>query len=359
MMVGKRALVTGASGFIGKNLVRRLVDDEYVVTCLVRPTSDTRELQRLGCRLVVGDLQNNTDDLATSVARQDFVFHLAAMTKALSCQELVDANVRGIDRLLAICTSQQESPVFVFVSSLAAVGPSHPSRPHTETDPCRPVSNYGLSKREAEMTAQRYSNQVPISIVRPPIVLGPGDHEGLALFKSIQDFGIHLHPGWRGHQYSVLHVDDLVDAMMRIADAGERIDGTDSGHGVYFATTQSEVNYRYLGRLIANAVGRAWMLPLPLFQFELWPTGAYNSLMAQIFRKPRYLDLDKIREIMAGAWTCSDQKIRRELGYRPSHSLQERLQQTADWYRQHGWLKSSGKPARNRDSQADTEISIT
>ena len=80
-MKGKRVLVTGGSGFIGLNLVKRLISDGESVTCLVRETTDLTELRKLDCRLVTSDLLQPGPALVSAVQGQDVVYHLAARTK--------------------------------------------------------------------------------------------------------------------------------------------------------------------------------------------------------------------------------------------------------------------------------------
>jgi len=86
----------------------------------------------------------------------------------------------------------------------------------TEADPLSPVSHYGHSKRAGERAAARYADRVPITVVRPSIVLGEADVLGLPLFRSIARWGVHAVPGFRRPRFSLIHADDL----RRIADVG-------------------------------------------------------------------------------------------------------------------------------------------
>ena len=342
---GNRILVTGATGFIGRNLVENLVEHGADVTCLVRKNSDVSELEDWNCRLVTADMSDSAIDFEPIVARQDVVFHLAATTKVLSKSQYFETNVKGFDNFLAACQKSESAPTVVFVSSLAAVGPSSLSNPHSETEVCRPVSNYGESKAEAEQVARSYADRVPVSIVRPPIVLGPRDRTGLEMFSSIAKFGIHIVPGFRDQEVSVIHVDDLVTALRRVAERGSRLSSEDPAQGVYFAAAKERPTYRELGNLIGDALGKQRVVKIPVPRFAVKSLAGINSLIASITGKSQYLNFDKAREICAGSWSCSNQKICEELEFAPAFPLNTRLQQIVKWYRRHEWLPSQGSEA--------------
>ena len=184
-----KTLVTGASGFIGTHLVRALVEKGHAVTCLVRQRSVVKPLEALGTRLCAGDV-TDANSLTSAVNGQDVVFHLAGRTRALNAHEFHAVNEGGTRAVAQACAAQTPPPVLVIVSSLAAAGPSTLDRPHVETDPSAPVSHYGRSKRAGELAAAAMAHRIPVTVVRPPIVIGPGDRLGLPLFASVARFGV-------------------------------------------------------------------------------------------------------------------------------------------------------------------------
>ncbi len=337
-MSTQKILVTGASGFIGSHLVKRLLARGDEPVCLVRHTSNVSELNKQNCSIVSVELSENSADLQSALDGVDAVIHLAAATHAVRSRDMIKCNSSILENLLTAVASRSTPPNIVVVSSLAAVGPSTGSRPRQETDALKPVSNYGRSKAASELVAMKFSSSVPISIVRPPIVLGGGDRHGLNMFKPIDQFGWHLVPGFQDYNFSVIHVEDLVNALIEVAERGQRLTAESLSRGIYFCAADETVTYAGLGRLIGQAMGRERTRILRVALPCLWCLGAFNELFGRVSSRPQFLNLDKYREAKAGSWTCANQKIYHELGIQPAHSLLERLKQTVDGYRQRGWL---------------------
>jgi nucleoside-diphosphate-sugar epimerase len=333
------ALVTGATGFIGHHLVQRLSASGTTVSCLVRPTSDLSRIEPYAPRFVSGDVTNR-ECLRQALDGVDVVYHLAGVTKSLSSKRLHEVNEQGTRNVAAACADCAVSPVLVIASSLAAAGPAGEGKPRAESDVPHPVSAYGRSKRAGELAAHEFAGQIPTTIVRPPIVLGEGDQDGFKMFRPIARFGVHAVPSFTDHQFSTIHAEDLANALTTAAASGNRLTTCpDDEQGIYFAAADEVLSYADLGRLIGEVLGvrRVFVVrtPLPM----VWMTAGANELFSQILRRPHILNWDKAREAAAGSWACSNRKLRLETGFAPAKSLRERLQQTAQWYKQQGWLK--------------------
>ncbi|OHB77163.1 MAG: hypothetical protein A2W31_14765 [Planctomycetes bacterium RBG_16_64_10] len=343
-----RALVTGASGFIGWHLAAALSRRGDQVRCLVRRTSRVDRLEALGVELVTADVRVG-HDLQSAVREVDVVYHLAGLTRGLSLDELLAVNEAGVENVARACARQARVPVLVVISSLAAAGPSPVDCPRTKREPPAPVSNYGRSKLAGERAAARWAREVPTTIVRPPIVFGQGDRDGFLMFRMIARRGVHLVPAMGMARVSVIHAEDLATALLLVADRGARLAGgpanpTAADRGIYFVADPDHLTYVDLGRLIGHAVGRPDVrvlhVPQPLVQLAALATEA----VVQLRRKPSLLGLDKFRDAIAGSWTCDCQRIRSTLGFAPAYPLAQRLQETADWYRREGWLPAPQSP---------------
>lgn len=332
-----KALVTGATGFIGLHLCRHLRDEGWDVEALARPTSQTEPLQRLGIQVTTCDI-TMSQAMMPSVETADQVFHLAGLTKALRRDQLYAANEAGVRGILDACARKSNPPKVMLISSLAAAGPWH-GRPRVESDPPAPVSNYGLSKRAGEIVAESYATRVPITVVRPPIVFGEGDRSTLAMFKAVYWTWTHAIPGLVPQKFSLIHVHDLV-RFIQAASRGETLPAGPSGTGIgyYFADSGEHLSYGQLGSWIGQSLGRPITVPLPIPRPLVWVVGGLTEIMGQLRGTPNPMNLDKAREATAGSWWCSAAKAENQFQLRVTMSLLERLRQTAAWYREQRWL---------------------
>ena len=122
--IPQSVLVTGANGFIGQHLVRRLIERGCRVTCLVRATSHIDELRSVGAQMVTGDVTERTSiEQALTISRAGIVFHLAGLVRALRTDDFVRVNTGGTESVAAACACLNNPPRLVVVSSLAAAGP--------------------------------------------------------------------------------------------------------------------------------------------------------------------------------------------------------------------------------------------
>jgi nucleoside-diphosphate-sugar epimerase len=342
-----KVLVTGATGFIGQHLARALIERGDEVTALKRKSSRVEALEQLGVKLVEGDV-TDAESLRAAVAGADVLFHLAGLTTAFNLAAFLKVNEQGTRNVMEACAARTNPPVVVHVSSIAAAGPSRPGKPHTEDGPSAPVSNYGRSKRAGEIAAQAFADRLPLTIVRPPIIFGPGDRAVLEIFKPIRRFGIHLVPGYRRNLFSLLYVADLVSGLLVAADGGHRVcsdrihavaDGENNeNQGYYYLAHDEPPSYADLGRLIGRALGRRRTLCIPTLMPIVWLTAATSDLVGRMRGRPAVFNLDKAREAAAGSWSCSAERAKRELGWSCAADLPARLKETADWYRRERWL---------------------
>jgi nucleoside-diphosphate-sugar epimerase len=334
--------VTGGAGFIGKRLVERMLGLGHEVTCLVRNNPRKEALEKLGATLVPGDV-TAPESLPKAVAGAEVVFHLAGVTKAFSRQEFFRVNVDGSRNVAQACAAQPNPPVLVQVSSLAAAGPAPAERPSREADSPCPVSRYGESKCKAEEAVLESAAKAPITIVRPPIVFGPGDRDALEWYRSVTK-GVHIVPSLTERRYSLIHVDDLVTGLWLAATRGSRAVGKAvtpeaSNRGCYYIASGEMPTYAELGRLVAESLQRHGVRVVRVPELVGWAVAAISETAARLRQKPAILNLDKLREATAGSWICDASRARSELGFEPGATLQQRLAETGRWYREAGWLR--------------------
>ncbi len=325
-----RALVTGATGFIGRYLVRALAARGVAVRALVRPTSDTAGLE---AEPRVGDI-GRPETLAAAARGVDVIYHLASLLKVPWKAEFRTVNVDGTAHVAR--AAADAGARLVLVSSLAAAGPITGERPRRPTDPPTPVSRYGRVKRAAEQAAVAAGGRV--AIVRPPMVFGAGDRGALPLFRGAAR-GWHVAPTRRPARIGLVHAADLAEALIAIAERGDPVPpGADGGcgAGVYQVACAESPTYAELGRRIGDAAGRTVRvvtLPAPITGVA----AALGELVGRLRDRPTVLNRDKYREAIGGDWWCTTDAVT-ALGWRPAAPLDTRLAETVAGYRAAGWL---------------------
>jgi nucleoside-diphosphate-sugar epimerase len=300
------------------------------VRCLVRATSNRAALEPLGVEFAVGDV---TDPARLTAAARDVdvVFHLAAMLAEPWHPDFLRTNATGVRHVLEACAAVTTPPRVVLTSSLAAVGPSG-DRPRREDDAPAPVSRYGASKLAGEAAARELADKVSITIVRPPMVFGPGDVAGQPAFQSARrGRGVDL-----GGADTMFHVEDHAELQRVVAERGETVAREGAlGRGVYFGADELAPSPREFWALIGGAVGtRVRVLPVP--RLAVHALGAVAEVAGRLGASQSLMSRDKAKEATAGKWVCSPAKAR-ALGWAPA-PLTQRLAETAAWYRQQGML---------------------
>lgn len=332
------ALVTGASGFIGPHLVEQLTSQGIRVTCLVRTTSDLSRLKPSKPEFIFGDVLDSAV-VATAVSDCDVVYHIAGLTKSVPAEVMWNVNEMGVRTVAQACANRETPPVLVVLSSIAAAGAAPRERPLNESDPTNPVSKYGASKLKGEAAAFEFAEQVPISIVRAPIVFGEGDLDGLALFTCIANCRLHMLPTMRSYRFSLIHAADLSKAMLLVAEKGERITSDHRDKGIFFAAAEENPTYPDYGRMIGKAMGIKHVVPFPNLPTTIWLIGAVSEMYARLSGRAQIMNWDKTREALAGSWACSAERLNSQVGFRTEMPLADRLSQTVQWYVDHGHLR--------------------
>ncbi|QEG20624.1 NAD-dependent epimerase/dehydratase family protein [Mariniblastus fucicola] len=327
--------LTGGTGFIGKHFLKQLTGLGRDVRCMVRKTSRIDGISKFKCEIVNADL-NNIDSLTWAIANCKTVFHVAGKARNVTRGGLLQTNCEGTRNLAIACLRQPNPPTMIFLSSLAAAGPSQLNQPRVESDPCEPVSEYGHSKLAAESSLRDLSDDLAISVIRPPIVFGEEDTVTLDLFSAIKKFGLYVRPGYSEKQYSLIHADDLVQSALAIESNGRRLAKDNLARGIYYSAFPKELSAEELAESIGETVSRR-PLTIPVPNFGVKVVAALNEAISAVTPWKPFVNWDKAREVTAGSWTCSASKLLQQTEVK-FESLESRLAQTAEGYRRKGWL---------------------
>jgi nucleoside-diphosphate-sugar epimerase len=337
-----RVLVTGATGFIGRHLVRRLVERGDQVRCLVR-CLDHRPLLAgdplpSAVECVLGDITER-ESLDRAVAGIETVYHLAGATLVIQLSTFRLVNSRGTRYLAEACARCSVPPTFLYISSLAAAGPSQHYPRREDCPPC-PVSEYGRSKLGGERILRTLAGRLPVTVLRPPCVFGPGEPFLLKLLHQAR-WGIVLRPGHCNFRLSWIYVADLVEAMVLAAERGRRLlpDAVpEDERGVYFVALDERPTVTELANLLAKVIDSRSVWDIRVPALLCWLGAHVNHYRTWLTGRAYWLNSDKIREALAGSWVCDANKAKRELGFVCRTDLMTGLRATVRWYHDQGWL---------------------
>ena len=255
-----KALVTGATGFIGLKLIKSLEDCGYSIRILSRNNN-------LDYDTAICDLQNEKIP-ESALDSVDVIFHLAGHAHDLasdSIQEKIyyDVNLGGTVKLIKIAV-QKKVRQFIYVSSVKAGGVPGFGVCASENDQGEPEGIYGKTKREAELKLLKIGEEsdIYLSIIRPSLVYGPNVKGNLQLMLSGIKKGWFLPLPETNNKISMIHVDDLVRAILLVAD-DDRANGE-----IFIATDGTPYSSREIYNFMCSALGKPnpkWSVPKSFF----------------------------------------------------------------------------------------------
>jgi dihydroflavonol-4-reductase len=326
-----KALVTGATGFIGSHMAEFLLARGFSVVCPVRDRTRLKHLQDISAKIIDYD---KLDSEINAGEGFDYAIHLAGATRAPDYEAYRVANVeRTHDLLKLFCRNGFGDRLkrFVLVSSQAAAGPANDgTRPVRESDVPHPVSDYGRSKLEAEKLVLGYADRVPVTIIRPPTVFGPRDADVLDVFRLAK---FRLVPCLAGpdRYISIIYVQDLVEGIYAACVSPDALSS------IYFAANPEPVIWRRFVSDVARICGySAITVPVPLAALRI--ISAAGDLVGKLSGAAPLLRSEKLQEMLQIAWVCSSEKAYKDLNWLPKTSLEDAIKQTNAWYRQKGWI---------------------
>lgn len=302
--------VTGATGFIGQSICKRLNAQNFSVRALVRSTRKASLPALTGSEIIAGDLANH-DSLQRLVTGADAVIHCAGNVRGATQAQFDDVNVVGTRSLLQAIKSTAITPRLLAISSLAAREPQ--------------LSFYASSKLRAEQVLQEEGSDIACTILRPPAVYGPGDRELLPVFRLMAR-GIALTAGSPSARFSMLFVDDLSAAVIAWLLGDPNVEGTftlDDGqpHG-YDWHDVSKIVSRLCNRKIRVVRTPSWLLDVPAW---------VNARLGNAFGTSPMLTPQKLRELRHNDWVCDGTEFQRACDWMPAVQLEKGLQSTPGW----------------------------
>ncbi len=325
-----KTLVTGATGFIGRHLVKALIEKGDEVRCLVRRTSNVNGLDQPGVEFVYGDLLDKAA-IAKAVQDIDAVYHLGGEVYSLIVKDFHRVNVEGTKNLLDACMSNAIQR-FVFFSSIAASGPNRDKKkPLRESDSCNPITPYGVSKLESEKIVLDYFRKykLPVVIVRPPTVYGPGQSDVLSKFFQRVNKGSFFIFGNGEYLRSLCYIKNLIDGAILAGTKSEAIGE------IFFISDKKIYNFKEIVCAIAEVQGHDVALhTLPPFIAHFF-LSLFNFLI-------KFININIMRFYTIGTMGvnlgCEISKAEKVLAYDPKISLKQGLSITNEFLLAQGKL---------------------
>jgi nucleoside-diphosphate-sugar epimerase len=353
-----KVLVTGGTGFTGKALVKRLLDEGQEVVALdYKEGIKSQELRDRGAQVVIGSV-TDPQVVAACMKGVEVVHHLAAAFRELDVDESYykEVNVGGT-RAVLDAAHREGVRKFIYCSTCGVHGNiDHP--PAGEDAPIQPADYYQRTKYEAEAVVHEYAAKgMATTILRPAAIYGPGDPERFfMIFKRVATGRFPMFGDGRT-LYHPLYIDNLVDAFLLAANPNK-------GDGeAYLIADKAYVEIRDLVRM----VGEALDIDVKIQYYPVLPLVIAGHICRTVCRPfhitppifPRRVDWFRQNRAFR------TDKAKRDLGYEAKVGLAEGLKRTADWYRAEGYLKAAAQPgfppqpaagalAESRDSGART-----
>ena len=323
---GPIAFLTGATGFIGSRVARLLRERGYRLRCLVRASSDTKDLERAGAELVRGEL-DDAAALARGLDGAALAIHMAGLYDMglVDVAALERTNIEGTRAFIA-AVERAGTPRALYISTTAALGPVPEGEGDetTEHPGDRYRSTYERTKTEAHrLAAAAQRRGVPLIIVCPALVYGPGDRSPHALF--MMDLirgrvpGLPTRPAW----WSYVHVDDVAEGIVAAAERGRP--------GETYVLSGEHMRMDEFARCVAKLAGRR----PPLFRFPgpvLRISATLMDVVARVTGIRSSINRENVEMVNGWRWLHSHAKATRELGWVP-RPLDEGLPETVAWLR--------------------------
>lgn len=328
--MSEKVLITGASGFLGYHIINAAVENGYDVYAAIRSKSNIKHLENLPIKYVVLDYKDAEGLQKIFEEKQfDYVIHAAGTTKANSEQEYDLVNNIYTQTLAIAAAKNKNVKRFVFISSLAALGPSKsPGKNITENIPPDPVTAYGKSKLNAENNLKKVD--IATTIFRPTAIYGPREKDIFIVTQTISK-GIDAYIGRINQQLSFVYGAD----MGEIAVKALKQTGGNAEYNITDGNSYSRYAYADIVKQLLKKKAVRFHLPLPVFKTILF----FVEKISKAMNKVPAVSLEKLGELTAENWACDISKVKNELGFHPKFDLEKGLKASVEWYKENKWLK--------------------
>ncbi|HIN04828.1 MAG TPA: NAD-dependent epimerase/dehydratase family protein [Dehalococcoidia bacterium] len=327
-----KVLVTGATGFVGGNLARKLWEQGHEVMALVRPGSIRAAMEGTGIQSVTGDILDR-DSVDRAVQGCEVVFHCAAAYTFWSPDPdaIYRTNVDGTVNVLKAALQAGVSRV-VYTSTVSTIGlPDWElSTEETLADPNHLAGHYKKSKYQAELAAlDMVSQGLPVIVVNPTTPVGPWDVKPTPTGRMVLDFLLGRIPAYVDTGMNLVDVEDVAEGHILAMERGQP--------GQRYLLGNRNVSLKEVFDMLADATG----LAAPKWRAPYWlvmGAGYVDELVeGRLHKREPRIPLEGLK-VSKSPMYVSCQKAITELG-QPQSSVEEALQKAINWFRDYGYTK--------------------
>ncbi len=325
-------VVTGATGFLGSALTMRLIAQKQDVRILARDEQKARQQFGDAVTIIPGEI-TEAQRVQEAVDGATMVYHLVGRLyhPSVPTQLYRETHVEGTRILLNACKGQSQLQRVVHCSTTGVFGVTGDRKSAGEDAPYAPTNPYEATKLESELLAMSAYKEygLPVSVIRPGLVYGPGDLHLLGFFSSIKKGRPCLIAGGHALIHPV-YIDDMTDAFLLSAERQAAIGRS------YNIAGDAPVSFKVLSTAIAHALGRELPkgdIPLPLANLA----SDIFSLIPGFQGENAPLTRSRVK-FLTNSRMYSIERAQKELGYVPKIGLDDGMKETAAWYQKHGYL---------------------
>jgi nucleoside-diphosphate-sugar epimerase len=327
-------LLTGATGFIGRNLAKELVEKGNNVRCLVRNSSNKSFLHRLGVDLAFGDV-SDAGSVMKATKNIDIVYHLAAIRgeqNSIDYGTYTLVNVGGTRNLLEASVNANVHK-FIYCSSVGVIG-WWPSPPADENTPCRPTGKYHITKLEAEKVVQSYCNDrgLNATVIRPVITYGDDNSGFIFNLAKLIRAGVFRIIGNGNNYLHLVSIENLISGFT-LAESNSRSKGR-----TYIIADEKPITIIDLASTIAKSLNAK--LPTTKIPITLAKVAAKGCESAYRLLRPGCeppITTAKV-DLLSMNRFYNISRAKEDLGYSPRVETREGIVNAIEFYKNNGRL---------------------
>lgn len=334
----KSILIVGASGFVGRFLVKGSLHRNYAIAAGIRNSTSDRHLTDKNLNIIRFEYADK--DLLTKQLAQlkkdfgcpQYIVYNAGITKSIDSYDFEKVNFNNLKIFIdALIETDCIPDKFLYISSLSVMGVGDETHytPYSISHLPHPNSEYGKSKLKAEEYIKSKKN-IPHIILRSTGIYGPWEKDYFLMIKTVRS-GLNLKVGLRPQLLSFIYIKDLIDAIFLSLES-QVVNKT------YLLSDGNTYTDDEFANILKELLDKKHTLNLRIPLWFVKIISICAQYIGQVIKKPQTLNRDKYYTLKQRNWTCDISPIKQDLNFSPKYDLKEGLKESIDWYKKNNWL---------------------